>query len=247
MRNQTLIKWHWQRSQHHHKALASVIVTHSSQQTLGLLNSTIASKETNKHHHWTDTNQDVDTWTDRQENVMDIYVNSHGNTKHCSHPPTPENWKALKKLLFKIVWKSRAQYHQWPAGGSILLSSQHMKVTHLPVMPTGSCFQFFFRADCFMLSTDFPFQTQNGSCAWFLFPQAQCLHRLRLLTLRWRLMIILTASHSCCLKNVWRQTLFLSIESSWSNKNNSGTEYCLTITTLLSLNKCAHLFDIFYE
>lgn len=48
-----------------HKALLSVIVTHSSQQTLGLLNSTIASKETNKHDHWTDTNQDVDTWTDR--------------------------------------------------------------------------------------------------------------------------------------------------------------------------------------
>jgi len=41
-------------------------VTHSSQKTLGLLDGSVASQETDYHHHCADGDEDVDTWTERQ-------------------------------------------------------------------------------------------------------------------------------------------------------------------------------------
>lgn len=40
----------------------SGFVTHCSEKTLGFLYGSIATKESNKHHHSTDSNQDVDTY-----------------------------------------------------------------------------------------------------------------------------------------------------------------------------------------
>ena len=51
-----------------------VIVTHSSQKTLRLLDGAIATKETDHHHHCTDSDQDVDTWTDRWTENIDWLV-----------------------------------------------------------------------------------------------------------------------------------------------------------------------------
>lgn len=44
-----------------YQQVVSGCVTHGSQKTLGFLYGTIATKESNKHHDSTNSNQDVDT------------------------------------------------------------------------------------------------------------------------------------------------------------------------------------------